>query len=94
MRRRKSSKSWVVHPSEDQPVQEPAVTTQKCSVGTRQARPSVAIVGSGIAGNAAAYYLRGDYDVTIFEAASRVSGPSAASAQSHLSRSRARALPP
>ena len=34
----------------------------------------VAIIGSGIAGNVAAYHLHREHDITVFEAASHIGG--------------------
>ena len=34
----------------------------------------IAIIGTGIAGNVAAYKLRGEHDITVFEAASYIGG--------------------
>ena len=34
----------------------------------------IAVIGSGIAGNVAAYHLRGEHDITVFEAASHIGG--------------------
>jgi uncharacterized protein len=34
----------------------------------------IAIIGTGIAGNLAAYRLAPDHDITVFEAASRIGG--------------------
>lgn len=39
-----------------------------------EARPRVAIVGSGISGLSAAWALRSQYDITVFEAADRIGG--------------------
>ena len=38
------------------------------------ARPSLAIIGSGIAGLSAAYFLQHDYDLSLFEANARLGG--------------------
>ncbi len=40
----------------------------------RGQRPSLAIIGSGISGMGAAYYLRHDYDITVFEKEKRPGG--------------------
>ena len=34
----------------------------------------IAVIGTGIAGNVAAYHLARDHDITVFEAADRIGG--------------------
>lgn len=56
-------------------VHEPGGLPQLGAVGTRDAaRPSVAVVGSGIAGLTAAYLLSRTYNVAVFEAEPRLGG--------------------
>lgn len=46
-------------------------------VGNDQARKKIAVIGSGIAGMASAYYLSRNYQVTLFESAARFGGHTA-----------------